>query len=64
MLMMKLKVYYEDAENNESSTGGWEIVSITKLIWWILNKRIKPKNSVKSTKYFIRKIETLDGKRI
>ena len=62
--MMKLKVYYEDAENNESSTGGWEIVSITKLIWWILNKRIKPKNSVKSTKYFIRKIETLDGKRI
>jgi hypothetical protein len=56
---MKVKVYFEDSK---SSMGGWEIVSIFKLMWWIFLGRIKPKEN--STIYFIRKIETIDGRRI
>ena len=56
---MKVKVYFED---NKSTMGGHEIVSIFKLMWWIVIGRIKPKE--KSTIYFIRKIETISGTRI
>lgn len=42
--------------------GGYEIVSIFKLMWRIFSGRINPKE--KSTKYYIRKIETLNGTRI
>jgi len=56
---MKVKVYFED---KDSSMGGWEKMSIIKLMWWIFLGRIKPKE--KSAIYFIRKIETVDGKRI
>ncbi len=56
---MKVKVYFE---NNKSTMGGWEIVSIFKLMRWIFLGRIKPKEN--STIYFIRKIETIDGHRI
>jgi hypothetical protein len=56
---MKLKIYYED---NKSSMGGWEIVSIFTLMWWLLVGRISPKEN--STIYFIRKIETISGRRI
>lgn len=56
---MKIKLYYED---KNSTMDGWEIVSITKLMWWIFLGRIQPKEN--STIYFIRKIETIDGMRI
>lgn len=51
---MKLKLYFED---NKSSMGGWEIVSLFKLMWWIFLERIKPKQ--KSSIYFIRKLKPL-----
>jgi hypothetical protein len=56
---MKVKVYFisEDTE-----MGGHEIVSIFKLMWWIFLGRIKPKEN--STIYYIRRIETVNGKRI
>jgi hypothetical protein len=56
---MKFKVYFED---KESSMGGWEFVSLFKLMWWLFLGRIKPKED--STIYYIRKIETSDGLRI
>ena len=56
---MKVKVYYE---NDISSMGGYEIVSIFKLMWWIFLGRIKPND--KSAIYYIRKIETMTGRRI
>ena len=56
---MKVKVYFE---GSKSSMGGWEIVSIFKLMWWIFIGRILPKEN--SAIYFIRKIETIDGRRI
>ena len=56
---MKVKIYFE---NKNQSQGGYEIVSIFKLMWWIFLGRIRPKE--KSSKYFIRKIETLNGVRI
>jgi len=56
---MKVKVYYED---KISSMGGWEIVSIFKLMQWIFLGRINPKE--KSAIYFIRRIETMSGTRI
>jgi hypothetical protein len=56
---MKVKVYYE---NDTSSQGGYEIVSILKLMWWIFLGRIKPND--KSDIYYIRKIETITGRRI
>ena len=56
---MKVKVYFE---GSKSSIGGWEIVSIFKLMWWIFLGRIKPKEN--TTIYFIRKIKTIDGRRI
>ena len=56
---MKVKVYFE---SYDSTMGGWEIVSIFKLIWWIFLGRIKPKEN--SAIYFIRKIETMSGRRI
>jgi hypothetical protein len=56
---MVVKVYFED---KNGSMGGWEIVSIFKLMWWIFLGRIKPKEN--STIYYIRKIETITGKRI
>jgi hypothetical protein len=56
---MKVKVYFE---NSKSSMGGHEVVSIFKLMWWIFLGKIKPKEN--STTYFIRKIETIDGRRI
>jgi hypothetical protein len=58
---MVVKVYYESSDGNDS-TGGYEFVSIFKLMWWIFKGRIKPKE--KSTICFIRKIETITGKRI
>ena len=58
-LKMKVKVYYE---NDISSMGGYEIVSIFKLMWWIFLGRIKPND--KSDIYYIRKIETITGRRI
>lgn len=56
---MKFKVYYE---SKNSYMGGYEIVSIFKLMWWLFLGRIKPKEN--STIYYIRKIETIDGYRI
>jgi hypothetical protein len=56
---MMVKVYFE---NEGSTMGGWEIVSIFKLMWWIFLGRINPKE--KSTRYHIRKIETITGSRI
>ena len=57
--IMMVKVYFE---NEGSTMGGWEIVSIFKLMWWIFLGRINPKE--KSTRYHIRKIETITGSRI
>ena len=59
LMCMVVKVYFED---KNGSMGGWEIVSIFKLMWWIFLGRIKPKEN--STIYYIRKIETITGKRI
>ena len=59
IIKMNIKVYYED---EKSTMGGWEVVSIFKLILWIVAGRIKPKET--STTYYIRKIETISGKRI
>ena len=56
---MKLKVYFE---NQESTMGGWEIVPLYRLVWWLFLGHIKPKEN--STRYFIRKIETIEGRRI
>ena len=56
---MKVKVYFE---NEHSTMGGYEVVSIFKLMWWIFIGRIHPKE--KSTLYYIRKIETMSGIRI
>jgi hypothetical protein len=56
---MKVKVYFV-GENN--TIGGYEIVSIFKLMWWIFQGRIKPKEN--STIYYIRRIETINGNRI
>jgi hypothetical protein len=59
MYIMKFKVYFEDSL---SSMGGNEVVSFTKLIWWLFRGRIKPKEN--STIYYIKKIETENGNRI
>ena len=56
---MKVKVYFE---NENSTMGGYEIVSIFKLMWWIYVGKIYPKE--KSSLYYIRKIETMRGVRI
>ncbi len=56
---MKVKLYFEDSK---SSMGGWEIVSILRLMWWIFLGRIRPKEN--SAIYYIRKIEAIDGQRI
>jgi hypothetical protein len=56
---MKVKVYYEDLG---STMGGWEIVGIFKLMWWIFIGGIRPKD--KSARYYIKKIETIYGFRI
>jgi hypothetical protein len=58
---MIVKVYFE-SNDSENSIGGYEFISIFKLMWWIFKGRIKPKE--KSTIYYIRKIETITGKRI
>ena len=58
---MIVKVYYESSDG-DSSIGGYEFVSIFKLMWWIFKGKIKPKE--KSTIYYIRKIETITGKKI
>jgi hypothetical protein len=54
-----VKVYFE---NEESTEGGYEVVSRFKLIWWIFKGRIRPKQNTDI--YYIRKIETMDGRRI
>ena len=56
---MIIKLYFED---KDSKQGGFEYVSLTKLMWWIFLGRIKPKE--KSAVYYIRRIETINGKRI
>jgi len=56
---MKIKVYFI---NDDATMGGYEIVSIFKLMWWIFLGRIKPKEN--STIYYIRRIETVNGNRI
>ena len=56
---MIVKVYFED---KNGLMGGYEFVTIFKLMWWIFKGGIKPKE--KSTIYYIRKIETITGKRI
>jgi len=56
---MKLKVYYE---NIYSTQGGWEYVSLFKLMWWLFIGRIKPKDDIDI--YYIRRIETIRGVRI
>lgn len=56
---MRFKLHFED-EN--SSMGGWEYVSLFKLMWWIFLGRINPNE--KTTTYYIRRIETSKGKRI
>ena len=56
---MIVKVYFE---NEGSTMGGWKIVSIFKLMWWIFLGRINPKE--KLTRYYIRRIETITGKRM
>ena len=61
LICMVVKVYYESSDGNDLF-GGYEFVSIFKLMWWIFKGRIKPKE--KSTIYHIRKIETITGKRI
>lgn len=38
--MIKVKLYFE---NKESTMGGWEIVSLPKLIWWLFLGRINQK---------------------
>lgn len=53
---MKVKVYFVSEDTN---MGGYEIVSIFKLMWWIFQGRIKPKEN--STIYYIRRIETING---
>jgi len=56
---MKVKVYFED---EKSTMGGYEIVSIFKLSWWLFLGRIHPKE--KTAIYYITKIETICGVRI
>ena len=56
---MIVKVYFED---KNGSMGGYEFVTIFKLMWWIFKGKIKVKEN--STIYYIRKIETITGKRI
>ena len=56
---MIVKVYFE---SEGAAMGGWKYVSIFKLMWWLFLGRIKPKE--KSTIYYIRKIETITGRRI
>ena len=56
---MKVKVYFED---EKSTMGGDEVVSIFKLMWWLFLGRIHPKE--KTTIYYITKIETICGVRI
>lgn len=56
---MKVKVYFECSER---SMGGWEIVSVFKLMWWVFLGRVRPREN--SAVYYIRKIETIDGHRI
>jgi hypothetical protein len=56
---MKLRVYFE---NYDSTMGGYEVVSIFKLMWWLWLGRIKPKEN--SDIYYIRKIETMSRRRI
>ena len=56
---MKLKVYYE---NIDSTQGGWEYVSLFKIMYWLFIGRIKPKDY--TDRYYIRKIETVEGVRI
>lgn len=56
---MILKVYYE---NINSTLGGWEYVSLFKLMWWLFIGRIRPKDYTDI--YYIRKIETIQGVRI
>ena len=59
--LQKVKVYYESSHGN-NSMGGHEIISVLKLMWWVFMGRIKPKEE--STIYYIRKIETITGKKI
>lgn len=59
MKILKVKVYFE---NNDSTMGGCEVVSIFKLSWWLFLGRIHPKE--KTTIYYITKIETICGVRI
>ena len=56
---MKLKVYYE---NINSTQGGWEYVSLFKIMYWLFIGRIKPKDN--TDRYYIRKLETIEGVRI
>jgi len=56
---MKIKLYFED---KDGVMGGWEYVSILKLMWWIWGCRINPKQD--SAVYYIRKLETKNGMRI
>jgi len=54
--MIGLFEYYVSEDTN---MGGYEIVSVFKLMWWIIQGRIKPKEN--STIYYIRRIETING---
>jgi hypothetical protein len=57
--ILKVKVYFE---NNDSTMGGCEVVSIFKLSWWLFLGRIHVKE--KTDIYYITKIETICGVRI
>lgn len=56
---MIVKVYYE---NGYSTQGGREYVSLFKLMWWLFIGRIKPKDD--TDRYYIKRIETIRGRRI
>lgn len=56
---MKIKIHFE---NEDSTMGGFETISIFTFFLWILLGRINPKE--KSAIYFIRKIEKINGNRI
>ncbi len=58
---MRLKVYYE-SNHKGNSIGGYEFVSIFKLMCWLLKGKINPKENIGV--YYIVKIETNTGKRI
>jgi hypothetical protein len=54
-------VYYE-SNHKGNSIGGYEFVSIFKLMCWLLKGKINPKENIGV--YYIVKIETSTGKRI